>query len=490
VKVMFKVRIRGIYATALTKLLLDEGFEIVQPSYVIEERFNFNSYEVSKPLDIDIFDRGDRQGVYALCTNKSHEALRIALQNNLLDVVVREWRVQVGGVYKGLVKHVDLSGRTAFVQITDDVTGVLYSSKPIPKDLKEMLVQVEKRNFGSKCPVLSDQIKLAGRYAVLVPGGRVKVSRRIRDPSKRSYLIKLGEAIKPEGWGIIWRTAAGGASEDELKSEIEFLIEKWRKLMELSNKIDAPALVLEGQVVLNIEFPHESKRTLDEIRSRVVPTIPGHHFYKAFSPEVSVSVDMAEKLLSRGEALSDVREKFLREFIVHLPSEGQMISIKHVKLSGKEINLGKALIEEFNEETGELKLRRIILGRGTYDGLNIEKSPGDYAITEAKIGEWFLKTTYYSHSGEVKGMYININTPIELYSNYLRYVDLEVDVCITREGEVKILDEEKLIRSHEMGIISRRLVERVRNTVNRILSEVAPKIAASLANSSISSNKA
>ncbi|RLE49650.1 MAG: hypothetical protein DRJ21_02255 [Candidatus Methanomethylicota archaeon] len=166
----------------------------------------------------------------------------------------------------------------------------------------------------------------------------------------------------------------------------------------------------------------------------------------------------------------------MEEFCLHLPCKGELIQIKHVKLSGREINLGKALIEYFNEKTGEIKLKRIIHSKGFYNGINVEKNPGDYAITETKIGEWYLKTTYYSNNGESKGVYININTPIELYSTCIRYVDLEIDVCITREGKVLILDEDKLMKSYELELISDKLLNKVKSVVNHILNEIVPKI--------------
>ncbi|RLE53898.1 MAG: hypothetical protein DRJ26_02685 [Candidatus Methanomethylicota archaeon] len=473
---MFKARVRGIYSTALTKLLIDEGFEIVQPSAVIEERFNFSKREVFKPLDIDIFDRDDRQGVYALCTREAWRHLASSLQKRLLDVIVRKWRPQVGGVYKGLVKHLDRSGEVAFVQIDEEIIGILYPSKPLRNDVKEILVQVERTNFGSKCPVLSDKIKISGKYAILIPEERVKISRRIKDSRVRDYLRNFGLRIKPEGWGIIWRTAAATASEDELKQEINLLLEKWRKLVEMEKEASAPALLLEGLVLLNVEFPHESKRILDEIRSHVTPTIPGHHYYKAFSANLSSSVDMAENLLRRGYSKDDVLNSFEQIVQMNLPCDGDVICIRHVKLSGKEVNLGRAVIEFFDQSSGSIKLRRNIYGQGVYDGLEVEKHPGDYAISFAHIGSWYLKTEYFSKEGEFKGAYININTPIELYPRQIRYVDLEIDVCVLNNGDVFVLDEDKLNRALDQGIISHKLFERVKLEVERVLNEVVPKV--------------
>lgn len=473
---MFKVRVRGIYSTALTKLLIDEGYEIVQPSAVIEERFNFGGHETLKPIDIDIFDRSDKQGVYALCATNAWSRLASSLQSRLLDVIVRKWKPQVGGIYKGLVKHLDRSGEAAFIQIDEDVIGILYPSKPLSEGVKEVLVQVERTNLGSKCPVLSDKIKIAGKYAILIPENRVKVSRRIKDKEVRECLINYGLKVKPEGWGIVWRTAAATASEEELKREVDFLLERWHNLIEVMAKSNAPSLLLEGQVLLNIEFPYESKRILDEIRRQVTPTIPGHHYYKAFSADLSMSVDMAENLLRRGYAEESVLCSFEQIFQMNLPCEGDVIGVCHVKLSGKEINLGRAVVELINVDSGRIRLRRNIYGRGFYDGLEVEKQPGDYAITDTSVGSWHVETKYYSSKGEFKGAYININTPVELYPRNIRYIDLEVDVCVFNSGNVVVLDEDKLDRALEKGVISDKLYDKVKLEVDRVLSDVVPRI--------------
>ena len=75
---MFSVRIRGIYSTALTKLLLDEGFEVVQPSTIIQERFGLKGNEDSPDLDIE--DLGDLQGIRAQGKNEPINAFKTILQ--------------------------------------------------------------------------------------------------------------------------------------------------------------------------------------------------------------------------------------------------------------------------------------------------------------------------------------------------------------------------------------------------------------------------
>ncbi|HIE13697.1 TPA: hypothetical protein EYP70_00320, partial [Candidatus Bathyarchaeota archaeon] len=87
---MYRVKIRGIYSTALTQLLMNEGFRIVQPSAVIRERFNFQNHaEFLKPPDLNIRDRMDRQGVYVTGSLDSLNLLASVLRATFDDVVIR-----------------------------------------------------------------------------------------------------------------------------------------------------------------------------------------------------------------------------------------------------------------------------------------------------------------------------------------------------------------------------------------------------------------
>ncbi len=85
---------------------------------------------------------------------------------------------------------------------------------------------------------------------------------------------------------------------------------------------------------------------------------------------------------------------------------------------------------------------------------------GDYGLTEAREGAWYVKNTYFSKEGKLKGEYYNVNTPVELYPFGARYIDLEIDV-VRRAGErAFIVDREKLDLLAKEGKISRQLAEK------------------------------
>ena len=237
-------------------------------------------------------------------------------------------------------------------------------------------------------------------------------------------------------------------------------------------KGEAPATLSEGSRYVDVEFPALSKKKLDEIRGSVTPTLPGHHYYKACGLNISSILDMAEKLLEKSGSREEV-EKLLKQTIrAEYPIVGSLIEIEHVKLRGKVFNLGRAVIEGFDHPKSLIQFRRVFKKKGIYDGLKTEKNPGDYAVTEAKVGEWHLKTRYYSKDGRYKGTYINLNTPTELYPHGIRYVDLEVDVCVWPNGRVQKLDEKKLKEAAAEGIITPNLVRIIKEKLQEIIKDL------------------
>jgi len=465
-----KARVRGIYSTAITKLLLYHGFDIVQPSITMRERFGLKECEESP--DLDVYDRLDRQGVQAFGKAEFISTFCSILQSRLDDVIIRRWAVTADGIYKGLIKEADPLTDSFFVDIGSAV-GRIADEEILNPELKQIVVQVEKRRMGARKPVLTTRIKIPGKYAILIPERQVKVSLKIRDPKVRSRLHKLGEELIPPDWGILWRTAAADQSAEVLREEITSLAREGRAVLELADGVEAPARLWEGGSFVNVEFPALSKRKLDEFRRCVAPTMEGHHHYKACGTQVSSALDMAEKLLEKGYSSKEVEDLFKQTVEAEFPRVNSLIWMEHVKLDGKVFHLGEALVEAFNRDQSSLQLSRVFERKGVYDGLGTPKEPGDRAVTEAKLGDWHFKTQYFSRDGRYKGTYINLNTPIELYPHGIRYVDLEVDICVWPNGTVRKLDEEKLEKAAKEGLVTEKLVKIVKEKLQEIMKELS-----------------
>lgn len=222
---------------------------------------------------------------------------------------------------------------------------------------------------------------------------------------------------------------------------------------------------------LEVEFPWASKTKLDEYRRNVVPTVRMHHYYKACGGEVSSAADMAERLLTKGRRAEEVEELLRRTLTLYFPLEGSEIGIEHAKIHGGFLNLGKAVIED-NAENSMMKYSREMRGGGLYDGLGTEKEAGDVAITEARMGEYHTVTRYLSRGGRFKGAYININTPIELYPTKIRYVDLEVDICIRPGRDAEVVDEALIEKAASEGFITDKLLDVVKAEKNELMARI------------------
>ena len=172
----------------------------------------------------------------------------------------------VGNIYQGRVQNVLPGMEAAFVNIGEERNAVLYAgeitfsedvegvSRRIEKVLKSgqpILAQVTKDPMGSKGARLSTEISLAGRYVVLVPDAdSLGVSRRLPD-DERTRLRDVAGRLRPEGYGLIVRTAARGAAEPELAIDIERLVKTWGEISDRASTAHPPALIYaEPELVL------------------------------------------------------------------------------------------------------------------------------------------------------------------------------------------------------------------------------------------------
>jgi len=462
---LIKAKVRGIYSTALTKLLLDNGFEIVEPSVASKKRFNLNDNDAVPELTIE--DRYDRHGIRTLGNREATDKFKDILHVNLDDVIVRKWLISVDGIYKGILRGVDIPTRSVLIDIGEAVGRVPEKEKSKITS-KEVIVQVKRRRIGVKEPSLSTTIEIPGKYAILIPKGKVGVSLKIQDPEVRARLYELGKELSPPNWSIIWRTAAATQPEGKLKEEVKRLMTEMEIVWQKAEQAEAPAMLWEGSYVMDTELPALSKKRLDEIRAKVAPTLTRHHYYKTCGGRVATALEMAETLLEQGKSCEEVEAVFKQQIEAEYPFAGAIIGIEHVKVWGLVFYLGKATIESLDDLS--ICLRRVFAKDGVYDGLEVCKEAGDVAVTEAKLDEWYFQTKYYSRDGKYKGSYVNLNTPLELYPYCIRYVDLEVDICMLPDGTIKIVDEEKLEKAVNEGYVSETLAKIVQHKMREVKS--------------------
>ncbi|WP_030170817.1 Rne/Rng family ribonuclease [Spirillospora albida] len=165
----------------------------------------------------------------------------------------------VGNVYLGKVQNVLPSMEAAFVDIGKGRNAVLYAGevnwdasglegqpRRIESALKSgqsVLVQVTKDPLGHKGARLTSQVSLPGRYLVYVPDGSMTgISRKLPD-KERSRLKSILKKIMPDNAGVIVRTAAEGATEEELSRDVSRLAAQWESIQKKVKTASAPALL-------------------------------------------------------------------------------------------------------------------------------------------------------------------------------------------------------------------------------------------------------
>ncbi len=419
---MYSIRLRGIYAVALAALLREHGWRVVQPPPELQtitevaDRF--------APFDLEVKDRDDRQGVIALGTADAVHALKELLFAELPDVICVPAPAELGAIYLGIVSkqrawgyEIDLGNLRGFLPNVE-------LDRPVKKG---QALHVQVKDLAHSQPIVTTKLSVAGRFVVLSQEQGVGISKEITDSEERERLFSLGRKFCANGWGVIWRTSAYRRDIRDLQEEIQRLR---HQLSTLESHPDEgiPGKLVAGQTTMMIEFPGASKQTLDRWRACLIPTEPGYHQHCAHPT---------------GQAQ---------------PIVGQRIIIEHIKARSE---LSVTLIGHITHGSPQrLTVRREIKSLGLYDGLDIPKEPGDYALTEFSCGAWHYETRYYARDGALKGVYVNINTPIEFYADRVRYVDLEIDV-VQRPGEpAQIIDEHDLQRL--APYVSPQLIRRAR----------------------------
>lgn len=229
------------------------------------------------------------------------EEVRVAIldeKGKLSDLFVeRMWeRQRTGEIYKARVDSVLPGMNAAFLNLGDGRNGFLYLNDARGKNVRpnaEMIVQVVKAARKGKGARVTPRVSLAGRYLVLVPGGKeVGISKRILDDEERSRLRKIARGLRPQGFGLIVRTVAEGATEENLKADVDTLLETWRKIESEAQKLPAPCLLYREAGLLERVLRDELNEDISEIivdteeeLKRVLKVLKG--FQGATPPEVT-----------------------------------------------------------------------------------------------------------------------------------------------------------------------------------------------------------
>lgn len=451
-----RVRIRGIYATALTRLALDYGFQVVQASRVIAGRFGIPQLTLPADVTLKNSDSDPSELVvvgYTWAVEKVLEKLRETLPYSFY------WRsrLPLHATVKARVR-----GRASGEACIAEVEGVEaeLADEEVCEPGREVVASVVRPGVKPwERPRLALGARVIGDYAILFesPRPRVTVSEHVRMQEKRAELAALATEYTSRGLSVHWRSSSQHADAETLRRHLEELHQALLEARERAER-GGPGVYTPGETVAVVRLSSLDKATLDTVRDKVTPTIELHHSVKSLAPSISTVVDYAEKLKARGVDPALLREALL-DTMGEMLSSRRSVRIIHVKLDGRVVELGRGEVRSIYRENGRLivVIERRVRSRGVYDGLGAEKEPGDRIVTEIDTGSWLVKHTYYSRSGWVKGIYVNVNTPPEVAEDALVYLDLEVDVVKKPGEKPRLIDEDELKKALESGIVTEKL---------------------------------
>lgn len=269
-------------------------------------------------------------------------------------------QTMVGNIYYGRVQNVLPSMEAAFIDLGKGRNAVLYAGevnweavglggrpRRIEQALKsgdQVLVQVTKDPIGHKGARLTSQITLAGRFLVLVPSGSMTgISRKLPD-KERARLKKLLSKIVPKDSGVIVRTAAEGASEKQLREDVERLQSQWKEIEKKQKKSAKGPTLLRSEPELAVRVVRDV--FTEDFQSL---TVQGKSTWKTVNEYVTkLSPDLKDRLVhwTKKEdvfAAHRVDEQLTKgmDRKVWLPSGGSLVIDRTEAMTVVDVNTGK-----------------------------------------------------------------------------------------------------------------------------------------------------
>jgi ribonuclease E len=325
--------------------------------------------------------RGKPVGRYLMCVHVRPHATQIAvlegrtLVEHFVSRASDDTSQIDGNIYLGRVQNVLPGMEAAFVDIATPKNAVLYrgdvrydledietqssSSLRIEQMLKpgQMIVcQVTKNPIGAKGARLTQEVSLPGRFVVMVPNSSAfGISKRLEDPERRR-LRRIVDEIRPEGHGLIVRTAARGASLDELRHDVARLARQWAVIEAEASRTTVPRL-LYREPDLGVRIVREELN--NDYRAVIIDDVQLYQqvrdYVAGVNPELVERIELYDTnveplpLFERYHVHEQLHKALDRK--VWLPSGGSIIIERTEALTVIDVNTGKNVGISNLEET-------------------------------------------------------------------------------------------------------------------------------------------
>jgi ribonuclease E len=309
-------------------------------------------------------------------SGRSHVAVlegRALVEHYVAEPADDVWQID-GNIYLGKVQNVLPGMEAAFIDIGTPKNGVLYrgdvaydagdvdgNNKPkiesVLRNGQSILVQVTKNPIAHKGARLTQEVSLAGRFVVMVPGqpSTYGISKRLPD-DERKRLRRVLDRVRPTDAGLIVRTAAEGATEEELERDMRRLKAQWDQIAALA-KTAKPGTLLYKEPPLAIRVIREE--FTKEYRSIAIDDAAMYEdvrsYIAAVSPELAERVELHDPDV---EPLAIFEKYHVHEQLykaldpkVWLPSGGSVVIERTEALTVIDVNTGKNVGRSNLEET-------------------------------------------------------------------------------------------------------------------------------------------
>lgn len=472
------LRIRGIYAAALTQLFRQypTTWEIVQPDDEVRAYLT-QPWNMDSP-EVDIDDEPDEQGHREVIrvsgpTEVVTQALQL-VQQHCFDVITQQQNLQLGAIYIGLVGLCSQARRRAIVYLGDGLAGIL----PLRYDERDLRVGAylpvriaAPPAEGEDRPELSTSITVPGQYAVLTSINAIRFSKQITDTEQQQRLQHLGSSQDTGGWGVIWRTAAQHVEDHTLAAELQRLGQEAQALRVRLQASTTVGYVQGGDIVARVFMPGQAKEVCDTWRATLLPTLPGHHKYRAQGDVYGVTVDALEKELPEEELRARTRTLSVLASVdaMQSPVHNQMRLLVR-DLHGSRQERGTGQLTAHDLYAGWVELRHQLRNKEAYPAaFPIDKHPGDYTLTRYQEGSWSYTLRFYDRNNAWLGDYTCLTTPVAIFADQIHVVDVHVAVWRTPQETSALQGLEPLRELQQQGVLTAACVDKIQAEGEQIL---------------------
>lgn len=462
-----KARVRGIYSTAISKILHDNGVELVDVTPSIASRLKVSENR-GLPADVTVKTENDNPSqLIVIGFPEAVGEVADILEMNIPDMLVFK---PLAGLYTTFKTSILGHGGRECVAQSPWGKATLVDYKECVQGKETPVTTIKLITNGSEKIVVSENIRVVGKYAIVGRGSSVTFSHFIRSKDRITQLIEISSKYVREGYSIRWRSNSDEADLSEVMAELAELTEKYSKLLETARRAPLLKVVYEGESARFYELTYSSKLYLDRVRKEICPTIHMHHIFRSCNRDASL-VGLLDNLSSRMPSDEEVR--IVTEWLLNELSEVSEVIVEHKKVWGKTIFMKSVIDKVLNEDGPTLQLKRVFRTHGIYDGLKVSKEIGDTALMSVKAGSSHIIHKYFSRNGRLKGVYVNFNTPAEIHhSGKVYYVDLDVDLVRHEKDGCKIIDTDGFRKLLAEGIVTQGILEKLIRDFDKVFQEV------------------